>query len=150
MPDYYFELAKVGEGELTEDEKEELLRSVSREAGLDDNEWEIGPPVIRRELGTPDQLQIIGSIALPAATLLLELYRVVKNRDDLTVRSMNESGGPMIFGGDYNEEIVAEHGATVIGNVEGDVIHKDDADDHRELIIALSEEREEHDSEEES
>lgn len=149
MPDYYFELAKVGGGELTDDEKEELLRSVAKEAGLDDDDWEIGPPVIRRELGTPDQLQVVGSIALPAATLLLELYRLVKNRDDLTVRSMNESGGPMIFGGDYSEEIVAEYGSTVIGNVEGHVIHMDDADNPNELTVALNKAREEHDSEKE-
>lgn len=142
MPDFYFELAKVGTEELSDDEKEDLLRSVATDAGLEDDEWEIGPPVIRRELGTPDQFEIIGTIALPAATLLLELYRIVKNRDDLKIRSMNESDGPMIFGGDYNEEIVAEHGATVIGNVEGDVIYKDDAEDRRELIVALSEDRE--------
>lgn len=150
MPDYYFEMAKTEGGNLTDDEKEELLRSVAEEAGLDNDEWEIGPPVIRRELGTPDQLTIIGSIALPAATLLVELYRVVKNREDLVVRSMNESGGQMIFGGDYDEAIVAEHGATVIGIVEGDVIYKDDADDRRDLIVAMSEDREEHDNKEES
>lgn len=121
--------------DLDDDKKQELLRDVAKEAGVS-NEVEFGNPVKRQSVD-PVLATSLGMLFVNSVSTLILLLEHLDEDDSHETGIIQTGDGRTIGVVDADADFVENHGGTVIGEVEGDVVVVDDAES-MELTIALN------------
>lgn len=110
----------VMESSAVDDDLDRQAMMESVVAEFDEN-IEPGGPV--RRLSESALLYVsIGTFVVSSAKLLLEIYRLLKDKDGSDVGVIKSDNGNQVFAGDYEEQKVKEVGGNIIGTVEDDAI----------------------------
>ena len=76
---------------------------------------------MRRNSVDPMVLTSVAMLGVSSASLLIQTYRYLSERDDSTVGIMKIENGHHIYADEISETTIEEVGGTYIGNVEGDL-----------------------------
>lgn len=132
MEGYTIEIATKHEKIENIDDREEFLSSFVSECGIDPSEVEFSPP--GRELSADLATMVaIGSLIISSTDLLLSIYEKIKEKEDFEPNAMSTADGETIYANELDKSIVQNHGGTVIGEVEGDLIFSADFESIKEI-----------------
>ncbi|MFD1570341.1 MULTISPECIES: hypothetical protein [Haloferacaceae] len=142
---YKVEWLLKGAGELSEEEKIELIEDLAKELDAED-EIEYGGQFKRKSLSTFDVS--VGILLVSSLNTLINIYKLLQERDDSNI-GIRQVNNKMIFINEIDQTIIEENNGTVLANVDGDVFYTspDDMEDEIELKKKLREMREEEDEE---
>ncbi len=137
MPEspYKAEIVLETDEVVGENEKRELLQQVADEAGVAD-EVEFGNPVNRQSID-PILATSLGILFVSSVSTLIQILDYLDD-DDAHGKGIVQTGDGRTIGVvDADADFVENHGGTVIGQVDGDVVVVDDSDS-MDLTIALN------------
>lgn len=118
MSEYTVEWLMYSHAVPDELDKEAMLDSVAAE--LEGNVETGGP--IRRLSGVGWPYVSIGTFFVSSGLLLIEIYKLLREREGSEVGVVKSTEGKYVFDGNFDKALVQEVGGNVIGPVEGDVI----------------------------
>jgi hypothetical protein len=136
------EIVLESDEDLNNEQREELLREIAHEAGIEDG-VEFGSPVRRHSIEEGVILSI-GTVLVNNPDTLIRLYEYLKARIDCETGIVKTTDGQLVDSANVDETFIENNGGIVIGNIEGDVVFQEDPDaDPMELSVALNKVREE-------
>lgn len=95
----------------------EMMEELAEEV---EGDVEVQVPVRRLSADLP--YVSIGTFAVTSAMMLIEVYRLLRERDGARTGIVKSSVGNYVYAGNYDETLIQEVGGHVIGRVEGDLI----------------------------
>lgn len=128
-------------GDLSEEEKKELIEDLAKELDAEDD-IEYGGQFKRQSLSSVDVS--VGILLVSSLNTLINVYTTLQERDDSNI-GIRQVNNQMFYIDDVDSTTIEENNGTVIANVEGDVFFTlpDDIEDEIELKKELRENEDE-------
>jgi hypothetical protein len=129
-------------GDLSEDEKRELIEELANELDAED-EVEYGGQFKRQSISAFDVS--VGILLVSSLNTVINIYKTLQERDDSNI-GIRQVNNEMFYIDEVDADTIEKHNGDIITNVEGDVYFftlPDDMEDHIELMQELRENEEE-------